>query len=176
MKFHTVDVQGKIWTQRVDDKDTTRHHTAVDEARLIYSRADSRLYFGSYDDWHIVMGKYDFITADTRMLFGYWPLPDGWNINTSKNDMVIQVTQSGDVGQIDGSWTITGMDQAGLHDHGGETGQADNDIRRGVSDYEDPRAASENHRHTIATDGLHGHGFAVNWRPSYINFVEARFE
>lgn len=185
MKFHTVNVQGKFWTQRVADKDTTQHKNVIDEARLIYSEDDGKLYYGTQTDWKQVMGTYDFITSDTRMMFGYFPLPDGWNINTTKDDMTVMITQTSDVGQIEGSWTITGMEYDGIHGHGAastkfpgyfDLGTSDKSIKRGTSDIHDPRASNNDHFHGILEDGYHSHGFNVNWRPSYIKFLEAKFD
>jgi hypothetical protein len=176
MKFHTVDVQGKFWTQRVADKDTTHHKSITDKGRIIYSRADSKLYFGGASDWQVVMGKYDFITSDTRMMFGYFPLPDGWNINVTKDDMSVSVTLADDVGTIEGSWTISGMEDAGVHDHGGFTGPPDATILVGKSDVENPRAGSNAHLHSIFADGAHMHGFNIDWRPAYVKFLEAKFD
>ena len=151
MKFHTVDVQGKFWTERVADKDTTRHQNVIDEGRIIYSEADGKLYYGARSDWKQVMGKYDFITSQTKMMFGYFPLPDGWNIITNKNEVLIDITITGDgVGDIEGTWTIQGI--------------------------RSPQAGSNSHTHTIVEDGVHIHGFDINWRPAHIKFAEARFD
>ena len=176
MKFHTVDVQGKFWTQRVSDKDTTHHKTGNDGGRLIYSESDGKLYYGGQSDWKIVMGKHDFMETNTRMMFGFFPLPDGWNINLVKNDMTVMISYTDDIGQIVGSWTITGIQESGAHDHDGVTGPPDATIYAGKSDVENPRAASNSHTHALLSDGIHIHGFNIDWRPSYIKFLEARFD
>jgi hypothetical protein len=81
-----------------------------------------------------------------------------------------------EIGQISGSWTITGIGQAGAHDHSGLTGIEDQNINIGRSDYREPTASWPAHTHTILGDGLHIHGFSIDWRPSYIKFMEAKFD
>ncbi len=160
---------------------------------MIYSEDDGKLYYGTQTDWKQVMGTYDFITVDSRMMFGYFPLPDGWNINTTKDDMTVMITQTADdVSQTTGSWTITGIESAGAHGHGTlidashekysswpgkyALGISDKSIKRGTSDIHDPRASNDEHYHAIDEDGYHDHGFNVNWRPAYIKFLEAKFD
>ena len=176
MKFHTVNAQGKFWTQRVTDKDTTHHKNVIDEGRIIYSQLDGKLYYGQESDWTIVMGENDFITTGTTMMFGYVPLPDGWNINLQKNDITVMITlDSDDIGQNSGSWTISGIQTSGDHNHSGETSIEDETIKLGESDIRAPFASWPSHTHTIPSDGTHIHGFNINWRPSYIKFLEATF-
>ena len=54
-------------------------------------------------------------------------------------------------------------------------GIPDSTIKIGRSDIETPRAASTTHLHSIVADGLHLHGFDIDWRPAYVKFLEAKF-
>ena len=117
-------------------------------------------------------GQYDVFTALTTTLFGKWPLPPGWNI-ANKNDAILHITTTGgSVGAIAGSWTITGIDIQGSHDHAGVTGQAIGSFRIGDSNAKNKRASLVKHTHSLQVDGLHSHAFADSWRPAYTKLVE----
>jgi hypothetical protein len=178
MDFHNINCQGKNWIHRVADKDTgiNRHHGVVDEARLIYDQGTDKLYYGNHTDWAVITRKFDVIGQNTKMLFGYWPLPDGWTLSTTNNNMTIAITtDSNDIGTTEGSWTITGIQSAGGHNHGGVTGAADAIIASGSSDNRTPRSSWYDHTHTIQVDGDHIHGFDSSWKPAYQRFAEATF-
>ncbi len=178
MKFDDINCQGKNWLHRVAEKDTGihRHHGVIDKARFIYNQDDKKLYYGGLTDWNVITRKFDILALDAQMLMGYWPLPDGWNIVTTNNDMTVAITtDSSEVGEITGGWTITGIESAGGHDHGGVTGEPDSTIANGTSDRRTPSSSWRNHTHTLQVDGNHIHGFDSTWRPAWQKFVEAAY-
>jgi len=175
MRFDKVEVIGNIWLHRVADKDIERHRTGIDEGRFIYAQAQQKIYYGTSSDWQVISTRYDVIDSGTRMLMGKFPLPEGWNIVTENNDRLVLISNAGsEVGGTAGSWTITGLDQQGSHNH--TTGFGYPRERLGSDNLDNQYTALYQHRHSIAVDGLHSHTFDGTWRPSYVKFCEAEYE
>ena len=178
MRYDKVKMQGKIWLQRVADKDTTKHKSVVDEGRLIYSLADEKIYYGGSTDWIKIVDSQDIISSGTRMLISNMPLPLSWNIVNENDDVAVLITDTGtEVGDAGGSWIITSLvGTAGVHDHGGSTGQATNQIARVGDSDKSGDVQLYTHRHNIQADGIHTHTFYGTWRPKYVELCEAQYE
>jgi hypothetical protein len=175
MRFDALNSQGKFWLQRVADKDT-ENHNAGDEGRLIYSRDDEKVYLGTDTEWLLLTGLHDVMAVGTQMLFGYWPLPDNWNLLTDNNDTAVMITSAGaSVGTNAGTWTISGLDSQGAHDHGGATGGPNKGLLLGGSEPYD-QCAGPSHTHSIQVDGLHTHTFDGTWRPAYVKLAEGEYQ
>lgn len=174
-KFYEIDAQSKFKSHRVLDKDTETHNGYVDKARLIYSEADKRLCIGGLSGWNIITTPYDVFDKNTKVLFGSYPLPTGWNLDTAWNDRVVLLTDtSSETGDTGGSWTVTGINTAGSHTHttslGTETGNVD--YVAIVSDY----SASQAHTHDVSSDGGHIHSHSPGWRPYNIRYCVAEYQ
>ena len=175
MRFDKVEVIGNIWLHRVADKDTERHRTGKDEGRFIYAQAQQNVYYGTSSDWQIIATKYSVLDSGTRMLMGKFPLPTGWNIVITNDGKAVLISNAGsEVGDPGGSWTITGLDSQGSHNH--TTGFGYPREVRGTDNLDNVYLANYSHRHSIAVDGLHSHTFDGTWRPAYVKFCEAEYE
>jgi len=173
MDYHRINTQGKIWIQRVDDVDVV----AVDEGGLLYSRSNDEIYIGTSTEWLSLSTKYSVLTAGSKLLFGSYPIPTGWNI-TSYNDVIVHLTDtSGSVGSLAGAWKITGFGSGGSHDHGGNTSTPDNIYASWGDNNPDYvlniPTCSTFHGHTISSVGNHSHTFDGAWRPRSVKFCEA---
>ena len=151
MKYYKTDVIGRFWLHRINNIDTYPHKGSQDKGRLLYSRADKKLYYGGVSEWKVLTGKYDVIGSGTKMLMGSYPLPQNWNINV-KNDLIIMMTnQSADIGSTSsGTWSISSPSGAGTHDHGGATYPASDPIAQGSSRISGT-VDDNNHTHIIYT-------------------------
>lgn len=108
----------------------------------------------------------------TKMVFASFPLPPGWTLDTTVSDRTILLTNNtSEVGKTSGSWTITGMNSAGGHNHGGTVGSPTSNALRGTSENTAPQVSTNAHRHSISTDGAHIHTFNGTWRPYHIKMV-----
>lgn len=170
-KFYEIDAQSKFITHKVSDR-ATHIHNGNDKARLIYSEADERLCIGGLADWKVVATPYDVIDQNTKVLFGSFPLPTGWNLDTAWNDNAVLLTnETGEVGNTGGSWTITGMYYGGEHNHS---------VGRGTTkiaiDYGWGNQAYYKHSHTIYTDGSHVHSHDGSWRPYSVRYCVAEYQ
>lgn len=175
MRFDKIEVIGKLWLQSVSDKDTEKHRGPKDEGRLIYAQSQRKIYFGDDSDWQLFTTAYDVIDKTSKMLLGSFPLPDGWNIQTDKNDVVVHVTPtSGSVGDTEGTWVITGTDEQGSHNDHILSVPTLNNLLGGSEIY--TSVGRYDHSHTIIVDGLHDHTFDGTWRPAYVNFCEAEYQ
>lgn len=166
MKFYGLRCLGKVWLQRVDDVDDISHGGTVDEGRILYDESDERLYVANETEFKKITTPYDIFSAGTKVIFGSYPLPDGWTIDTSFEDRIIRTTNdSSEVGDIGGTWTIQGGLFDGLHDHNGRTGKpTDNTLTVGSSDLT-YTTVTTTHTHEITADGLHTHSYGDTWRP-----------
>jgi len=176
MDFYRINDQGKIWIQRVDDISLIGHRDS-DEGRLLYSKSNQKIYIATSTEWRMLSVEYSVISSGTKMLFGSYPLPVGWNISNS-NDMVVSLTNSsGSIGSIAGSWTITGMNNIESHNHTGATG-TESAYREAKLHLTGNRytCAARYHTHSIVGDGIHSHTFGNSWRPSYTFFTEATLQ
>jgi hypothetical protein len=175
MDFHNINNQGKIWVQRVDDISLIGH-TADDESRLVYSKSDDRIYIGTSTEWRVLAIEYSVIDQNSKMLFGSYPLPVGWNISNINDTMVSLTTATGSIGIYSGNWTITSIGQSDTHNHGGYTNLST--YLRSVRSYDAHRVTRPYyaHKHSILADGAHTHTFDGTWRPEYVKFCEAELQ
>jgi hypothetical protein len=173
MDFHRINDQGKIWIQRVDDV-TLIGHTAADEGRMVYSKSNEKIYIATDTEWLVLATKYAVIESGSKMLFGSYPLPPGWNI-TAYNDVIVSITNSsGSIGSLDGSWVITGFGSEGSHDHGGYVESANVTV---WSEWTGSiTTAATTHKHSLLSDGNHTHTFDGTWRPTNVKFCEATLQ
>jgi hypothetical protein len=176
MKFHRIDIRGKFWLPQVDDHSTEPHYGKVDEGRMFYSKSTDAVYFGDQDEWVLITRRQDVLVDGTKVLMGKYPLPNYWNIDFTANDLVPLISNDElQAGSLGGSWSITGLETAGAHDHGGVTGSANNSIVIGSSDIY-TSVARDTHTHTLQVDGLHSHTFDGSWRPAYTKFMVVRYD
>jgi hypothetical protein len=172
-RFHEIDAKSKLWVHRVADKDNETHIGVGDRGRVIYSEADLRLYAGSNSTWVLVSTPYDILPQNTKLLMGSWPLPTGWNLDITYDDIMILVSQTeGDVDNTDGNWTISSINTADEHDH--TTGYPTVSMVIGGSDIY-ATAPSNTHTHNISDDGDHFHFFNGNWRPSHTKYAVVQY-
>ena len=173
MDFYRINDQGKIWIQRVADVSLIgfRDH---DEGRLLYSESDEKLYIATSTEWRELSAEYSVLTANTKMIFGSYPLPVGWNISTNSGMVIALTTSSGSIGTTDGTWTISGMNNIDSHNHAGVTG-TESSYREAKLHSTGNRytCAARYHTHTIVADGVHSHTFTSSWRPAHVFFTEA---
>ncbi len=173
--FHEIDIKGKHFLQIVPDKDLETHGGVTDKGRIIYSNDDSKIYYGSPASWVNLPSTYDTIPQGTLFLIGSWPLPTGWNLESSYNDsMVMFADTDAELGVQSGSYTISGISEAPDHYHGNKTGGPNATASIGKSEIE-TTAASNSHRHNISNDGSHFHDFDGTWRPVHTHYVVAEY-
>lgn len=172
MDFHRINDQGKLWIQRVDDISLIGH-TVNDEGRLVYSKSDDKVYIATSTEWLELAIEYSVISTGTKMLFGSYPLPTGWNITAYDDIMVTITNNSVYVGSTNGSWYITGLQSDGSHDHTGLTGKCTITAHIGGDVIQ---IAHADHKHSILADGLHTHEFDGQWRPNHVKFCEASLQ
>lgn len=173
MKFYGVNSRGKFWVHRVTNVNNETHNGEVDEGRFLYNKADEHLYVGDESKWIKITTPYDVFQVGTKLLFGSYPLPTNWNIDTTFYDfMPITTNASGSVATSGGSWTISGMQADGDHTHGGRTaGPTSNSSSIGRSDIY-AYGSGTSHTHSITRDGEHQHTFdPLLWRPAYVVVV-----
>lgn len=176
MDFHNINNQGKVWIQRVDDISLIGF-TADDESCLVYSRSDDKVYIGTSTEWRVLATEYSVMDQGSKMLFGSYPLPVGWNISDIDDTMVMITNSSGSIGSYSGTWTITAMLDSESHNHTGYTKYAN--VVRYVKNYSDAYRVDRpvaSHRHSILADGIHSHTFDGLWRPAYIKFCEGTLQ
>lgn len=176
MKFYGINSRGKFWVHRVDDISSVTHNGTEDEGRLLYNKADERLYAGSESQWIKITTRYDIFESGTKILFSSYPLPDNWTVDITYDDkMVLATSTFSEVFTSGGAWILTGMQASGNHNHGGRTGGPTNDSSLiGASDLY-AYSSKTNHTHSITADGEHQHTVTGDWRPSYIISVVATY-
>lgn len=173
-KYFEIDAQSKFRIPKVADQATHTHNLISDIARLIYSEADERLYIGYINRWIAVSTPYDVLDQGTKMLFGAYPLPTGWNMDTSLNDRVVLLdTTASQIGNTGGSWTITGIYAAGSHNHNLDGGYAT--ITTEI-DYGQATASSAYHGHFTSTESSHTHAHTAGWRPYNIRYCVGEYQ
>ncbi len=174
MDFHEINNQGKIWIQRIDDINDISYSTS-DESRILYSKSDEKIYIGTDSEWLALATNYSVISLNTKMIFGSYPLPTGWNIK-NENDVLVSITNnSGSIGAKAGDWSITSVQNSQPHNHGGFTGSASSGMtgHRIIKDTGFISTAPSTHKHSIYSDGIHTHTFDGTWRPARRHFIEA---
>lgn len=180
-KYHEIKVLGKIWAQRVANINNIVHAGDEDKARVVYSQHDDKLYYGTGTRWIRFNDKYAVIPQLTRLLFGRFPLPTGWNIVASMSDYALILTDiEGSIGSIDGNWVITGIQSSGGHDHGGYFGPYYGTTEKVGDSDKYGSSAVQNHTHKILgsagiNDGLHFHTFNGAWRPHHNKYCIGEF-
>ena len=173
-KYFEIDAQSKFRSHKITDQ-ATQTHTLSDLARLIYSEADERLYIGGVNSWIAVSTPYDVLDQGTKMLFGAYPLPTGWNMETSLNDKVVLLdTTASQIGNTGGSWTITGINGAGNHNH--NIVPADYATLSVEIDYGQDICSSVYHSHFTTTESNHTHAHTAGWRPYNIRYCVGEYQ
>ena len=173
-KYYEIDAQGKFRIPKVADKDTEDITLISDTSRLIYSEADERLCIGTSSTWEILATPYDIFDQLTKVLIGSFPLPTGWNLETTHNDKVALITD--DVTEVEdtgGSWVISGMDTDGAHVH-----SMGNPSTIAQVDYSSEHNQFPNlyHVHSVSSDGGHVHVMDGLWRPYHIYYCIAEYQ
>jgi hypothetical protein len=180
-KYHEIKVLGKIWTQRVANINLVAHDGDIDKGRIVYSQHNDKLYYGTGTRWVRFNDKYAVIPQSTRLLFGRYPLPTGWNIIGSVDDYVLMLTSTeGDIGSTAGSWMITGIQSSGSHNHTGYLGPYTGGTEKVGDSDKYGSSAVQSHTHAILgtagiNDGLHFHTFDGNWRPYHDKYCIGEF-
>ncbi len=181
-KFHEISLKGKYWLHRIADIDTYIHEGSVDKARVVYSESDEKVYVGSGSGWLKFTTAYDVLSAGSKVLMGTFPLPTGWNIDVSEDDIWPTLTSNeGDIGTDHGGshvggWTISGMQGSGQHNHGGRTkGAQGGTILIGESDIYS-YVGDDKHNHNIQNAAQHFHSFTDTWRPENIKYCVAEYQ
>ena len=173
-RFFEIDLRGKQWLHRVEDSDTHNHAGDDDEGRVIYSEDDKKVYLGNTITWNLVTTPYDVMAQNTKILMGTFPLPTGWNLDTTYNDISVIVTSTiGDIGTSGGSWTINDMNASDSHDH--STGNPTANLSIGASDIY-TICATRVHRHNITDDDNHFHFFDGAWRWPHTHYCVAEYQ
>jgi len=176
-RFFEIDLEGRHWLHRVSDADIHEHEGEIDEGRVIYSEADERVYVGDTTEWKLLTTEYDILPAGTKLLMGAFPLPDGWFIDISLDQIIALITDTeSEIGTSGGSWTITGLSEAGAHNHGGGTSQEPrSQILVGLGDWVGAYSSDDRHSHSLDTQGGHFHNFGNGWRPSFDTYCIATY-
>ncbi|MHA2030692.1 MAG: hypothetical protein ACW99Q_15005 [Candidatus Kariarchaeaceae archaeon] len=136
----------------------------------------------AHSDWIKITALGDLFNDGQRIVFASQPLPAGWNLVTSSdgttlNDKMIMMTNSqSEVGDIGGSWFISGMVANSKHKHftPSQMGNPTTTLVRGTSElfY---FAAFRNHKHTLNNTGNHTHTFDGTWRPLNVTYIMGEF-
>lgn len=173
MKIYGMDIRGKFWPQRLS-ANTTEPWTSEDEGRLLYDESLQALYFGDSSEWVKITAVGDLFNTGQKIIFASQPLPTGWNIDTSIGDKMISLTSiAGQVGNVGGTWSIGGLNNAGGHDHyplAGGMGNPTQIMARGTSEIY-AYGAWYLHQHSMIVDGAHSHSFDGLWRPANVQFI-----
>jgi hypothetical protein len=176
-KFHEISIKGKHWLHRIADVYT--HEGSVDKARMVYSEDDEKVYVGSGTAWLKFTTAYDVLGQGSKVLMGTFPLPTGWNIDTTDDDIMPTFTPiEGNIDTVHGAatWTIVGIQGGGAHNHGGRTKGAQGDtILIGESDIYN-YVGDDKHNHNIQNAAVHFHSFTNTWRPAYIKYCVAEYQ
>lgn len=111
--------------------------------------------------------RYFQIDTLTKLIFASYPLPAGWSLDSSANDKTIIIGNSGaGVGVTGGSWTISGFNSAGGHDH--ELGDSTSNIKYPQSTQANFYISRSEHKHSVSYEGNHNHTHNGAWRPAYV--------
>ena len=176
-KYQSVEAQSKFICQRVNNIANLAHDQNDDKGRLVYDRTTERLFKGEGTAWVQISTPYDILEQGTQVLFGSYPLPDGWNIveDSNVNDRIILLTDTEtSIGASGGSWTINSINTGGNHRH---SSSVPSWINRNIGKSEFyGNASSETHRHNTNYDGTHQHGFDGAWRPPAIKYCIAEYQ
>lgn len=176
MKFYGIECEGKFWVHRVSDILNETHSGQSTEARIAYDRATEKLYVATDTEWIKVTNPDDLFSTATKILFGSYPLPDGWNIDTQYNDISPMITnETGSIANSGGSWEISGTTATGSHNHDGRTSIANYAFQWSGYSESVYDAVTRNHWHVIYSSGNHSHDFSVNWRPKNVKMVVASY-
>lgn len=175
-KYYGIDSQEEIKVHAVLNKNTYTHNGKVDVGRLIYSQTDQRLCIGTLNSWVSISTPYDILDQNTKVLFGSYPLPDGWNLDITSDDKAVLITNDTlNIGGSGGSWTISSMVETGGHNHTMKTTthilylyEYYGKHHRFPSPY--------SHTHTVSNDGSHIHSMAASWRPYHIKYCVAEYQ
>lgn len=168
MKVYGMDIKGKLWIQRIS-KISYNPWTPSDISRIVYDDDADNIYFAANTEWIRPQSTSDLFNPLQEIIFASTPLPPGWNIKLGVADRMIFVTDNPDLASLTGgSWTISGMNSSGSHNHFAPLGVGYASITgpRGLSDITGWFPVIE-HTHNISAGGTHSHAFDGSWRPQY---------
>jgi len=169
MNIYGMDIRGKFWIPRVSS--ITDHPWMVgDEGRILYGEESQKVFYGGNTEWKEVTGAKSLFAENSEIIFGSTPLPTGWNIKTidALGPTIVTTTDTDEVGDLEGTWFITGMVADGDHNHFAPDASATPSAfdGRGTSELYD-YVPGNSHIHDIYASGTHVHTFLGSWRPPY---------
>ena len=166
-----VDTRGKLWIQRVANT-FGFPHSASDEGRLVYEQDDERLWYAGSSGWINATNASDLFNQYQEMIFMSYPLPPNWQ-GWSPIDKAVMITNNGNqIGDYGGNWILTGMNNAGEHNHAMQR-LSDNNTEVNSDGGKD--VAENDHGHYIYNNGKHSHSFDSSWRPASTFCYRARY-
>jgi len=168
--YGTVNILGKFWPQRTSDiVDVV--WTANDEGRILYDLDNNHFYYGTSSKWQKISDIDDLFSIGTNLIFAS-VLPTGWNIKDVDDKVIMLTDYSNQIGDIGGSWIITGGSSAGNHKHftTAGLGLSDTNVNAKVRTG-DNKMANKSHKHTFTNTGNHSHTFDGSWRPSSVKLA-----
>jgi len=168
--YGTVNILGDFWPQRTSAISEIAW-TSDDEGRILFDSDNYDLYYGSSTEWVKLTNAEDLFPVGTTCVFAS-TLPTGWNLKTALDDKVIMLTSStSQIGTLTGSWTISGLDTEGSHNHDLGGSASSSSIKSGTRTL----IASPNHEHTLPNAGSHSHTFDGSWRPARVKFALGKY-
>ncbi len=177
--FHEIDVKGKHILTKVNNISNETHRGTIDKGRMLYSKSDDGIYYGTGVAWVKLPSTYDIFPRSTKILMASYPLPPGfevWFENTWNNQMVLFTDTLSEVGTVPGAdtWLLSGLQTSGNHYHGNKTGRPTVTAAVGKSEIY-TSGASTTHRHNISMDGDHFHSFDGSWRPTHTHYLPVNY-
>ena len=177
--YHEIDVYGKHILQKVNNIENFPHAGEDDKGRMLYSRSDSAIYYGTSTAWVKLPSIFDIFPRHTKVLMASYPLPPGfeiWNATEWNNQMVMFTSDLDLIGTVPGTstWTITGLQNSDKHYHGNKTGRPSLNVSIGKSEIYGV-AGSITHRHNIIMDGQHTHAFDGSWKPTRTHYLPVNY-
>lgn len=167
--YGTVNILGDFWPQKTSDISGVEW-TAIDEGRILYDADNDHLYYGSSSEWVKLSDIDDLFSIQTTLIFAS-TLPTGWNIQDIDDKVIMLTNSTSLIGTDGGQWIITGIGNAGAHNHytpgsmGTATPSEAVKLRNG-SYY----ASKIQHKHTLSQEN-HSHTFDGSWRPSHVKLA-----
>jgi len=169
--YGKMDMRGAFWCQRAA-RITNVVYNANSLGKLVYAKETDTLWYGGNSRWEEIFGSTSLLNGGQKMIFMSYPLPTNWTLWTDDiNDrMILLNADQNGLGDVGGSWTITGMNPQNVyHNHyapGGMTrASSDEDVGKSDRNY---YLSKEEHRHSMAYDPAHTHAFDGSWRPALI--------
>ena len=177
--FHEINVKGKHILTKIADIAEETHRGTIDKGRMLYSKSDDAVYYGTGVAWVKLPSTYDIFPRSTKILMASYPLPAGfevWFAAEWDNLMVIFTDTLSEVGTVPGidTWQLSGLQTSGRHYHGNKTGRPTATAAVGKSELY-TNAASVTHRHNISMDGEHFHSFDGSWTPVRTHYLPVNY-